>query len=293
MKRIITLVIQSGFLLLTFGSCQKEITSNELDSSASSNDSIYLDKVYQLDLSTMDTIVAVVLTYDSQKRVTAMASPVGSFDYTNYAYYYNGTDTLPYKSTLLKQYQNEYDTVVTYHYYDNSKRNLKDSIHRAFENVIGDYFNTITVSNYSYSADKRFGFSTYTHLDGGFSSPTGTDTATIDLNNNILFSKHYYESMAIPGTYDLSNTSTISYDTHRSPFSFLSNLMAHQNFPIGETFFFEYLPFNNMLTLDETSTGYNYTYNYTYGANGLPSTIIATSTAASTSYKIIYTYRNL
>ncbi|MEO7523453.1 MAG: hypothetical protein ABIT58_05125, partial [Ferruginibacter sp.] len=86
---------------------------------------------------------------------------------------------------------------------------------------------------------------------------------------------------------------TLTYNSQRSPFSFISNFKAHQNFPNGETLFFEYLPFSNISTMEESYSGSNFTYTYTSGLNGLPSTIIISDPATGESYKIIYTYRNL
>jgi len=108
-------------------------------------------------------------------------------------------------------------------------------------------------------------------------SPTNNtsrkDTATIDGINNITLNKGYFPAFPGPG-YEQQTNAVLTYDSHINPFSLLSNFKAHQRFPSGETLYFEYFAYNNMLTQTETQWGSApiiITNTYNYKTNGLPS----------------------
>lgn len=95
--------------ILGFSSCQKEYTFQETKVvSTTTSDSTYLSQYIELDTSftaPFDTVSIKKFIYDNQKR----NSLIQLFNYNSsgqplelwqYQFYYNGTDTLPYKKIL-------------------------------------------------------------------------------------------------------------------------------------------------------------------------------------------------
>jgi len=89
-------------------SCQKEIDFSLAPKLTSGNDSIYLQKLVQLDTvkaSGSDTLFTREFYYDNLKRILRTfeknsTSPLNTI-YIETKYYYAGTDTLPYKTTEI------------------------------------------------------------------------------------------------------------------------------------------------------------------------------------------------
>ena len=83
-------------ILLFLVSCQKEF-GIESDNILTTADSIYLDKIYELD-NNGNRIDSLIFVYDNQKRVVSMGFNYALPNAYMYTYYYNGSDTLPFKS---------------------------------------------------------------------------------------------------------------------------------------------------------------------------------------------------
>ncbi|MEO8768607.1 MAG: hypothetical protein ABI402_00925 [Ferruginibacter sp.] len=296
MKRICFLFALTGFALIIFASCQKEInsdvTSNNYISPPAINDSNYLDKIFDLydNGSGIDTQNISVCRYDNLRRLTSISDSIFDSDEINFTYYYNGTDTLPYKSMYTDVSSTNADTEIVYHYFDANQQKIKDSI----INISNDGSSVnVQVINYSYSPGKMYGEIATTGILPSSAPVYSRDTATLDANNNIISSLDYILSGS---DYILNRTSNFTYDNHSNPFSKLNMFKSFNRFPNGETLFWEVMCFNNIITQTETTLPPNqYTFNpgftYTYGQNGLP----VTNTTGSGIYTDTeaYTYKSL
>lgn len=298
MKKINYITILS-LIICTICSCQKESDSrNELPLPTSS-DSIYLDKIYITSGSiTIDTFETVTITYDAQKRVTSMVSSFSAsstITKRSYTYSYIGSDTLPFKTTFYLEENSGKDTAITFHFYDATSRNLKDSsLTSHFSLISGNYSIRNIITNYTYDVGKKYAYG----INEFPLSPTNNyirkDTATVDANDNITLTKGYFPDFPGPGFVQRTN-SVIAYDNKINPFRLLSNFKAHQQLPSGETLFFDYLPNNNITSTTETQGGSSpltTTYTYTYKTNGLPS-VADVIFDGTDFYKIYYTYKKL
>lgn len=96
------------FSIVICSSCQKE-ASFTTTRAAGSNDSIYLEKVVELDTTLptgLDTIFKTEFFYDGSKRIlrlfeTDFINNLSQKIFTEKKYYYNGADTLPFKTTEI------------------------------------------------------------------------------------------------------------------------------------------------------------------------------------------------
>ncbi|MEO7306160.1 MAG: hypothetical protein ABIR78_02905 [Ferruginibacter sp.] len=278
-----------------FIGCQKEISIENGGGSTpivTNTDSIYLDKIYALD-NNGNRVDSIMITYDNQKRVISMGFNTVSPDVYMYNYFYNGADTIPFKSRLIQVSSGSSDTTTTYHYYNSNQRNIKDSAitSRLDGGPFGSYWLYTEIVRYNYAVGKRYAYTDFIFMSPTPGSSVREDTAVVDNENNITSSKAYFSGSG------LQNTSDLTFDTHINPFRLLSNFKAHQRFPSGETLFFEYFPYNNILSLREVNHGspVNITkYTYTYKPNGLPETALITfnSTPPDTT-RFLYRYRKL
>ena len=298
MKTIYHITLLS-FLVCSIFSCNKESDNRNVLPQPTSSDSIYLDKLYITTGSiTIDTIETVTLNYDAQKRVTSMIS---SFPATSlitkrsYAYSYNGSDTLPYKTTFYLVDDSGKDTAITFHYYDATSRNLKDSsLTSRFSLISGQYSIRNVTTDFTYDIGKKYAYSINEYPLSPTNNYIRKDTATVDANDNIILTNGYFPDFPGPGFVQQTN-SVIAYDNKINPFSLLSNFKAHQQFPSGETLFFEYFSNNNITSQTETQWGSSpltITNTYTYKTNGLPSVLDGIFDGTDF-YKIIYTYKKL
>jgi hypothetical protein len=282
-------ILISLIILFFLVSCQKEF-GIESSSILTTADSIYLDKIYELD-NNGNKIDSVTFVYDNQKRVASMGFNYTLPDAYMYTYYYNGSDTLPFKSRYIQADLTSSDTTITYHTYDAGQRNLKDSaiVSRLSTGPFGSYTLLHEVVHYSYATGKKYAYTDITYFSPSTSSLVRNDTAIVDAQNNITSSKANFSTTA------LQNSSNLTYDNHVSPFSLLSSFKAHQRFPSGETLFLEYFPFNNILTLSEVNQGSSAittSYTYTYKSNGLPATATIIYNVTDVT-RLLYTYKKL
>lgn len=286
-------------LFYSLVSCQKEINDTIINPvvNPAVNDSIYLDKLYELyDAgSGVDTQEVAIFSYDAQKRIIKWENR--DF-HTNdifqlFTYDYSGNDSIPYKSGLLEcgSPGSVPDTTITFHTFDVNQRNLRDSSIIKRQNGTYIYY---YVTDFTYDTDKKYGFARNISIAPSPGITYTKDTATIDPSGNILSSKRYKDY----GTgFELISTSAYTYDTHINPFAKQWINKAHQIFPFGETFYWEYMPYNNVSTQIEyiISSGpapwMNLTNTYTYTSNGLTATAVTVD--GTDTETIIYTYKSL
>ena len=290
-------LIALAFLFSFVSACRKE--SNETQATpdpSGPSDSIYLDKIYSAEITgnTLDTFQIVAFTYDNLKRVTSMvgySKPVGSYPDNSYAYFYNGNDTIPFKTIRTFGYTFSLDTTITYHSFDASLRKIKDSsISTRLSTNPVIYRKWTNVTNYTYVSDKIFAYDTKHDILPSPNSSSKKDTATIDIRNNVVSSKGYF-SIFGANDYEHQTTSNYTYDNKPNPFSILSNYKAHGVMPNGETLLLDYFPKNNVLIQNETQWGTNRITNYAYIFNAHELPVSATLTSNYNTI-ISYTYRN-
>jgi len=230
-----------------------------INNSTNANDSIYIDKIYAVSISGADTGVIWTYNYDNLKRVTSM---IIDYPYNNenvkYFYYYNNSDILPFKSIIYRTFEDgsggfTTDSIITFHFYNSSGKNIKDSVIRSY----------YTIYTYSYNSNMIYGASQSTI--SGVVMPYRIDTATLDTNGDIVSSKRYfYINSSSGGEWELSSISNFTYDNHRSPFAILSNFKTFGVFPSGETLYFE-LPHNNVPSSQhETNSLSTFPNDYSY-----------------------------
>lgn len=124
--------------LLLILSCQKNIDYNSTSNQAP-NDSIYISTIVELDATVaapLDTTFKIEIKYDNQHRVISFLEiqyyNTGSAYYTdtpkNATVFYNGIDSLPYKSTMLSDYIAPSRNLET-HFYTFSPTGFRDLIY--------------------------------------------------------------------------------------------------------------------------------------------------------------------
>ena len=293
------LICLSCFIASLF-SCQKDftapdnITARPDSAIVVGGDSNYLDRIYYI--SNLDTTYITKYYYDNLKRVIKMTSVNLSLNNNtdSVLYFYNSNDTIPFKSNGGYSYPSptglvsHYDNI--YYTYQNNLR-VKDSIL--------EYFNTIpsfrkTIITYSYLQNKIFSItkSYQTNLPTDLGIISNIDTATIDINRNLISAIHYIP--AIPSGYEIFN-STFTYDNKPNPFKRISNYHTLFIIPnVTETTVEEMQSKNNLLTANQTySSGYNLNLNgkYIYNLNGFPRQI--TDSSFGIVEKTIFVYKAL
>lgn len=293
--------------LVLLQSCQPLFTDDSLVTNPPILDSAYIDRILVIEVNgtAVDTFGTITYSYDNQKRVTEInlkAKDPLNLEGINYTYFYNGLDTLPSRSVVLDKDYNgttlETDTLTTFHYFDATGRNIRDSLIIAFGSG-----KNIHVSRYSYSGNKIFGIRTKAVFPSGVAEPESKDTATTGTLGNVVDSKRYKYNFST-STYVLASTSTFIYDNRQSPYARLSNFKTFRVFPSGETLIIDLPQFSNRVTqretsqLDFTSGGIQYDNDFdnTYNAKGQLKEIklYEGGTIGSGIYdKLVYYYKSL
>lgn len=285
--------------------CQKEMsiengngngtTTPPINTPTTGPDSNYLSRFFYIyaDPSGIDTTDNWIYSYDNLKRVTSLVDSTPDlapiYLQEAYRYSYNGTDTVPYKTTHYYYSLVEKDTIEIWHYFDAGGKKGRDSfITRSLNTSLSvpTYSVNTDVSRYIYNGNTIFGIKY---------SPTtvlATDTATLDANGNLVSNTKLRGSQKI--------ISTATFDNHPSPFTHLSNFKTFMIFPSGETFLEEFPQQNNLLHMYEVSTGINphlydgddYTGHYIYKNNGYPQEILLPNTPTDY-FKIAFVYQSL
>lgn len=298
--KLIRLLLTAIMIAVGITACQKEIVEENIITTPPStlSDSNYLDKIYFIDSvnGIKDTFQYYKYQYDNTKRVTNLT---GYYVWNNvfekleeHEYYYIGSDTLPYKSiSLYFEFANEYsnpaiiDTTITFHFYNNLGKKLKDSVLNVEHYTLGGpvYFKSWKeINQYQYTSNAIYNLNTNTTLNSN--QPFSTDpqifldTALLDVKGNIVSYKRNFinNNISMP-----ERIGSFTYDDKPSPFEKLSNFRALSVFPTGETFIEIMQSVNNRLkvyeenvylgsvTFEEDLTG-----KYSYNANGFPRIII-------------------
>jgi hypothetical protein len=292
--------------------CQKDFSvengSQSFVDSTNVADSNYLSKIIFTNTigNITDTFSEIRYEYDTFKRVIKLTdepiSTPGFEEKNTSTYFYIGMDTLPNKKIEITESNSKSDTTVSYYYYNSEGKRIRDSTLEYKYSLNGNGNNFIlfdkTIANYQYTANKIYGTSITTNLYNNnipnvSSFSIELDTATLDVNNNLIASKKWRSSNS--NVYIISNQATVTYDNKPSPFYKLSNFKTLNIFPYGETFFNELQAKNNRLHIVEgyMGTGYNedLTGKYEYKMNGYPKQILVNT--ATEIVKIIFVYKVL
>jgi len=288
MKKLITfLTVILAIAVLT--SCQKELSSENGTGiilppppppPATVTDSNYLDIVYEFEtrVAVTDTTAYYSYKYDAQKRVVSINWQWGDYllpyqDSGRVKYFYNGSDTLPYRSYMTATYDGMlvFDTISTFYTYDNTARLIKDSSVASDRGTATPYFRMRQYLNlYNYVAGKI----TRQSSDLPIIEPTPSaypptyrlDTAIIDVNQNPVNTVNYVSynnTISFSKDYDI----IISYDNKPSPFYKLNVFKSSSPIPaLDQTFFLNFTGRNNYTTY--TTGGSTVIYTNVYFSNG-------------------------
>jgi hypothetical protein len=305
-KRLFSL---AAIVCIGLTACQKEFTIEDgpdpIDP-PTGNDSIYLDKAYFLfDPGTgLDTVLTSTVHYDNRERVILWADSTidnpGEPYISTYQYFYNGTDTVPYKviglwDDLLSA--NDYDSTIAFFFYEAGGRKIKDSvIYHEYDGSSGS--SSLEIVNYSYGTNKMYG-ETKNEIFTPFSSiEMRRDTATLNAAGDIVQNKSY---LPVNGVYELAETMNLTFDSKISPFKYLTSYAAHKSFPYQMLELFDHVSQANILT-ENTSTILpnpgTFTRNSTYIYNSLQLPVKITSTVNQgtpdeESFQLILRYKKL
>jgi hypothetical protein len=269
----------SVILLIFFVSCQKE-TSLENGTQGPNNpaspDSTYIDKIRYINiLSSGDSSTSIdQYKYDAAKRLVSIFSDsiyvspgnLPSFDREDF--YYNGTDTLPYKHVSIS-YDPEptigsKDTSTSWLFYTGN-RLIKDSaIHAHIPNYNpASGFHDTSVLYYNYAPGMIFIQSVNTFSSGQI------DTLRLDANENIISGKNYDFQVGNPVVKEI-----ITYDNKANPWrrfkpffgSYTGGRSDYVDVTNGFNNYtsFKFYDINSGALLREVS------YTYQYNALGLP-----------------------
>ncbi len=302
-------------IIIILSSCQKEISiesGTNPNPPVSTADTNYLSKIYYtyFDGVSLDTSEIFTYAYDNNKRVVLLTDtsnyPNPNYLYFKTQYFYNGTDTLPYKSTRFEHHNTlgiEYiDTATTFIFFNTAGQKIKDSVINQFQDLSTYVNKAIAVHQYTYAPSKIYGATKtilfYT-LGGSVNDNDVTDTATLDVKGNIISNiKNRYDAASLLVE---KVVSTFTYDANPSPFARLSNFKAYMVFPSGETLFEDIVQNNNRLhTIEITSGSFshyyeeNFTGQYLYRPDGYPKEIYGLDNSAPGSYaRLIFIYKSL
>ena len=294
------LIIISVLMATIFLSCNKE-NNNELPNSDPVtpvlSDSTLLWKCVRLDTTRtpgLDTIERFLFNYDSQLRLIHMSyntragsspSPSYSSDYQNF-YFYNGSDTTPYKQIIHFASSNVNISDTIYYTYATNGLVASDSVRRQFNSTISPSYQLISVKRYNVAGTIVNVSSSQTQIQAG-ASPIVCNTNTVFnltySNGNIIT-----EQQNSSGCSNSSVTRPIAYDNKPNPFFKALNI----HYPVTLHSYFGTNQKNNVVQEYLITTGNNIRNDYIYGTNGLPSIVRWTDlSGVQRSYKGLFYYR--
>lgn len=269
MRLVSKLFAIAVIVCVAFSACQKEISEDDLNPPVNTP-SAYLDKVYYVDSTSVvkDTFRIVAYVYDGQKRVVKIidSSDVGpSFEIlpeSSYEYYYNGADTIPYKS-LYQKYSwasttsPAIDSQTIFHFYDASLNRIKDS-----------------VSSYTSNGTDNWYIRTYVHAASSITEVREVAPGVFENTTTRLDSR----GNMILGEAEPDGIFQYEFDNHPSPFAKLSNFRALEIWLDVESVTDFYLLKNNNNFTKNTDLWpsqsvfdvWDLTGDYTYRADGYP-----------------------
>jgi hypothetical protein len=302
------------FLSILFTACQKEASFEQGNNPlvpVTGADSNYLSKIYEIenDGITVDTVGLFTYFYDASKRVTLLTDSSLSnsgvlFVRKKQQYFYNGTDTLPYKSIMEETdgFGSQTYTTTTFFYYNAAGQKTGDSAIMPLPPFAAPLESYVRVNSYQYTTGEIYGTGISRSIYTGSPATTdyiSKDTAKLDARGNVIKNT---KIKAAPGSLLADTTiSVMTYDGNPSPFAKLSNYKAYIVFPFGETFFHEYVQKNNRLRMTENISGtFSSTFNedftgfYSYRPDGYPKGVFIPDSLIPTGYyKIVYVYTAL
>ncbi len=198
--------------------------------------------------------------YDTLGRVTtinSMSLNNGTYSAAEViTYYYNGSDTLPFKKTRR-------DITITnpflesyFYYYDSQQRLIKDSANYDFE---------IDVNNYTYSNGKVISEGYAVSPDFPTDFYYINDTAFLNSAGEVSVVNTFRD----PDHYSWKYT----YDTHPNPLNLLNIRFAYPPFPVHDFLLEDFTASkNNVISVDDNNPpGYNQlVQTWTYDTSGYP-----------------------
>jgi hypothetical protein len=294
------------FIAFYLSACQKDFTiENNVVSRVDSlnnpvaGDSVYLDSYYYIEINAtglngFDTGTRAHYYYDNLKRVkTVIDTSNEPFYqiiklYSRIEYFYNGTDSLPYKAINYGEkiggpYPHK-DTLSSFYIYDTNGQLVIDSTISAKKTSstssgIVDYEITKKIKKFTYNSNKIYNFQQETNLLGTISIGLQTiikDTAVLDGIGNIL-SVNSSSTQINPSITTTYSSATYNYDNKPSPVSRLNIKKLYNYDYIGNDIDYTrigFTSFNNILKIHSVFgsvvNDYDLTNGYSYKLNGFP-----------------------
>lgn len=282
----------SILLICTLLSCQKELsfTNGTTPINPIVNDSVLVSQLLALDTtkaSGLDTVFKYLAYYDAQKRITN--NILIEFDNTgsvldtffNQTYYYTGSDSLPYKTTIfINEYMSTSNRDTNYYTYANTagRELLYDSIvtkgHPPFPTN-----HRAEATKYVYAGNFIRGMRNYYDQN----IPSGNDTLNAHItkiNGNITSQTDTLDLNPFGG-FAQARSYTLSFDNHFNPLRGLNLKFPYLGFEIP--FLGDNIQAKNV-TQVKLILSYSfavpddilhYQYSYKYRADGYPLEIVA------------------
>ncbi len=290
-------------------SCQKEFTLEEgpdpVDPPPTIVDSNFLSKIYYIDSTgtVSDTTSFVSVFYDTSKRVvkivdSSIGTTGGVRSHNEEIFYYNGSDTLPFKSIFYNFEEaissgdpTQIDTFTRYFLYNAQAQLILDSGISRRAHGLGIPLDK-EIYRHKYNADKIYTQFFYRDENDAVLNYK-EDTSVVNSSGNLVSTKGYEFSTGVSVQY---LTGTYSYDDKINPFSKLSIFKTFQVAPYGETYSGDIQSKNNLLISNEVSTNLgtqvtDYTGKYRYNVKGYPIALVTEDiTTTGFYYKLAYVY---
>jgi len=289
MRRILCVVILAGFIGTVLVSCQKEVEGTL--PGLVQGDSTFLDKVIALDTtlpSGLDTTSKMTFTYDNAKRVIKVSEIYGGNSGSSIAdFYFNGTDSIPYKKISREIYTGIYDyTDTSFYVYSNGVVSKDSTItHDNTNGVIGAAVVIYTVNGSNINKVIR----EYNFNGGVFVlSNTSNSTITVSISGGNIVTQTLVTGMnafqSVQATYDnkpnpLYRIFSVHYPELDTP-TWIAWLLQKNN-PSN-------VQFQEMGGPSETES-----YIYSYRLDGYPTKFVYSSTTGvAASNKILFYYKH-
>lgn len=291
MKVVGWFVIVVSFVV-SFSSCQKEIDWSLPNTTTSDSTVLWKYVVIDTTLSAgLDTLEVHYFEYDNQKRLTRLLDSLREDTSSSPAYtsslvtdfFYNGNETLPYKSMGLQKDGTDRRWDTTYFSYQSGLVSL-DSARIQISNVTGITWGIITrsfvVNGTTVTMTEKF----YSYTNP-IPSCVSNSTILLTYTNGNISSENGTTTGCVTGSGD----DQITYDNKPNPF--YSAIPVH--YP---TTGFSFVDGNNTQKnnmIEENSTAFHTQRTYSYRSNGLPSVgRVNDLMFPNYSYKGIYYYKN-
>jgi len=281
-------------VLLAISSCQKEVDFSLPPKLTSGNDSIYLQKLIELDTTSVpgaDTLFIKEFYYDNLKRLIRTfeknsSSPLNTI-YFETKYYYTGSDTLPYKTTEI---DNEgaviYNDTILYTF--NNGKVSRDSF-IFYRQTNGELLGTSTQTYVQVAPNNIFVKSRHVSYTTGFPRERkDSGNAIVSLAGSNIISQSAPFAIANSEVYNLTYDNKVNpvyrTDIHYLIYGGFNNSLDNQkNNPLDEE-------------IGNTTGGtlYHFKSNYVYRSDGYP-LIKRTNDLLDPSYsrKTLYFYTSL